>query len=391
MQLSPTFRLLSLAVLSSLFFAAAGNSQSITYVGVYSSDGRFHAPSKFDRWSNAASPDVEPESLRPAEVPAWVNLHPIEQTVANYQPPSRAVSPKAPSSWATLRDNIITFAYGHERLISAPQRVIVDSNDRVILADPAGSAVHVLGKTKTFRILTGAGRRVWKPAGLAVDADDNIYIADPEQGVIAEYDPEGSFLRYIGKLGSNESLFHLPTGIAIDRRTGTLYVLDTERHALFLLDLEGRLVRRIGRYTTNDARADFEYPTDIAVGDGELAILDAAGTRIWITDLAGKPRQKFSVALHDHPDMTDRLGIGMDAAGNVYLSNAGDSSVRVYNRAGELLQSLGSLGSGAGEFRAPTGLWIDAHGRLFVADESARRVQVFQLSAPKQLLMAVGE
>src|SRR6202012_255032 len=42
---------------------------------------------------------------------------------------------------------------------------------------------------------------------------------------------------------------------------------------------------------------------------------------------------------------------------------------------GTLLGSYGELGSGAGQFKAPTGLAFDAAGHLLVADQGNSRVQ----------------
>ena len=382
-------RLLPWTVLLPLLLASTAVSQ--TYLGTYAADGKYHPLSKMSRWYNEAEKTGSEADVRAQNVPDWVNLHPREESVQNYQPPTHAVSAaKAPSAWANLRDNIITFAYGHERLLASPQRMTTDSTGRLIVADPAGSAVHVLGETQSFRILTGPRRRVQKPSGVAVDADDNIYVADSEQGLVAVFDSSGRFLRYFGKLG-DESLFHYPTGIAIDRHSGTLYVLDTERHLLFLMDLKGNVVRRVGRYTGNDRVVDFEYPTEIAVGENCLAIMDAEASRVWITDLEGNPLHQFSFAVHDRPEMGDRVGLAIDSVGNVYVTRSSDGSVRVYGRDGRLASSFGHSGDGAGEWRAASGLWIDAHDRLYVGDQDSQRIQLFQLIRPTPVIVAAGE
>ena len=324
-------------------------------------------------------------------MPAWVNLHPREDTLANYQPPVHAASPaRGTSGLANLRDNLITFAYGHERLLVSPQRVTTDSSGRVIVVDPGASAVHVLGGAHPFRILTGPKRRVQQPSGVATDAEDNIYVADSEQGAIAVFDPSGRFLRYIGKLDANESLFHCPTGIAIDRHTGTLYVLDSERHALFMLDANGNVIRRVGRYANNDRVVEFEYPTEIVANENELAIMDAAGSRVWITDLQGNPLHHFSFAVHEKPEKSDRVGLAMDSGGVIYVRGPGHD-LRVYSRDGQLLSAFGHFGSGNGEFGVASGLWIDGQDRLFVADDYNLKVQEFQLSRPEPLMVAAGE
>src|SRR5581483_3833173 len=199
---------------------AAGIQPKIefSYAGSYLVDGKFEAPSRIQDSRAEQDRLAEEKKGRPDEVPLRFNLQPREQTVENFLPRYHAKkTARGQSFWSSVRDNVVTVAYGHERLLAAPQRVITDSTGRVIVVDPAGSAIHVLAQENSFRIVTGPDRRVETPAGVAVDGDDNIYVADSARGFIVVFDSTGKFLRYIGKVGDNESLFHYPTGIAIDR------------------------------------------------------------------------------------------------------------------------------------------------------------------------------
>ena len=73
--------------------------------------------------------------------------------------------------------------------------------------------------------------------------------------------------------------------------------------------------------------------------------------------------------------------MGVDHEGNIYVSFADASVVKVYNREGSLMKSFGSMGFKMGEFNFPTGLWIDLTDRIYVADTRNLRIQVFQLSS----------
>ncbi len=54
----------------------------------------------------------------------------------------------------------------------------------------------------------------------------------------------------------------------------------------------------------------------------------------------------------------------------------GDRLVQ-YTREGKFVRAVGKMGTGPGEFMGPHALAFDSHGRLFVADRSNNRVQVF--------------
>lgn len=364
-----------------------GCGPHVEYVGVYSPDGRFNAVSGLNRLSNGEVRDSTlggMHAFRPREVPPFLTLHPRERVVENYEPPAyakRAV--QGQSLFTALLDGIVTFAYGRQAALQTPNHVTTDSQGRIIISDAAAVSVHVLGANTAFRIAGGPHRRLQAPNGVAVDAQDNIYIADSERGLVLVYDFDGRFLRYIGKL-ENESLFHLPAGIAIDRGSGRLYLLDSRRNLLFVLDLQGNILNRIGRYKGNASAIEFNAPTEIVLAGQELAVLDSEGSRIQILDLQGNPLRQFRIRALRGEKNVPEVGLGVDTNGGIYVSNLEGSTVTVYDREGHLLSSFGRQGMNLGEFISPTGLWVDAADRVYVADTGNRRVQVFQLSNSPQ-------
>lgn len=358
-----------------------------TYLGGYLSDGKFRPASALScnpqEISSSSYNPAREVGLRPAEVPSFIDLRPLEHVIENYQPPARAQkTAKAHFALAVLRDEIVTLAYGREKALLAPQHVTADSLGRLIVSDPGAGAVHVLDGNRSFRIAAGARRRLLSPGGVAVDADDNIYVADPIGGVVVVYDRLGNFLHDIGRIGG-ETLFHSPTAIALDRKNGHLYVLDTPRDVLFITDLEGKILKRvgkgrgfaIGRYTSSVVPLDLLAPTEIALGNGKLAVLDSTASRISIMDLQCNVVGQFNIRVLTGRETADEIGLTMDTADNLYLSNLGESTVRIYDQSGHLKSSFGRLG----EFNAPSGLWIDSTNRMYIADTNNRRVLMFQL------------
>jgi DNA-binding beta-propeller fold protein YncE len=367
----------------------------IDYLGSYSADGKFRTTTQIDHDSVRARDSYSGASgawSRPSDVPAFINLHPKERVEENFEPPARAVKPvRGKSMLASLRDNIVTFVYGRERIFLAPHHVAVDSRGRILIVDPDIRAVHVLGNGDSFRVAGGPQRRLLLPNGVAVDAADNIYIADSERGLVLVYAPDGKFLRYIGKYG-DESLFHSPTAIAIDRDSGRLFLLDSPRHLLFVLDLEGNILKRvgrprphaIGRPSGETIPMDLDYPTEIAIGNNELVVVDAANSRIRVMDLECNPVAEFTISSSSASipvqAVVDGVGLAVDLTGNIYVSSTRESQIGIYQRDGHLLGSFGRPGMEVGEFSSPAGLWIDGTNRLYVGDTKNGRVQVFQLT-----------
>ena len=281
------------------------------------------------------------------------------------------------SNLRSIRDAVVTFAYGPARVMATPHQVTTDSMLRVIISDPDLRAVHVLdpqGKS-SFSILGDQNRRLRQPAGVAVDAEDNIYITDSERGIVLVYNQHGQFVRYIGMF-LGEAMFERPTGIAIDRKAGRLYLADTARNLVFVLDLQGNILERVGKDRNGNGTGEFVSPTEIAVSDHGVVVLDAARSRIQVLDSDGKRTGFYRVVASDDGDG----GLAVDNDGNIYISYVASSIISMYQPNGTPLGTFGQPGSRVGEFRAPRGLYVDSNNRIYVSDTENARVQVFQVN-----------
>jgi DNA-binding beta-propeller fold protein YncE len=349
------------------------------FVGLYRPDGKFRTSTSIALSSAQQRPW---ENARRTEVPAYIDLGPAEYVVEDFEPTAHAVRPaRGRSIFATLRDGLVTLAYGREKVLRAPTHVTTDSRQRLIVTDPNLPAVHILDvdRKKSFRVAGGPQHRLQQPTGVAVDTDDNIYVADGKKGVVVVYDPQGQFLRYIGSF-RGESMFQSPAGIAIDRSAGRLYVLDPPAQQLIMLDLSGAVLKRVGSKRSLQTAASLEHPTEIAVGRDLVAIIDSGGSRIEVFDLQCNFLKAFSIRTPNGPPIVAEMGLALDSASNIYVSNLNGSSVLTYDRDGRVIGAFGRYGTGIKEFDGPSGVWIDRSDRMYVADTRNSRVQVFHVS-----------
>jgi sugar lactone lactonase YvrE len=350
------------------------------FLGLYASDGYFKSA---DQQAKSLTPIEERAPRvkgRSAYVPPFVNLHSSETVIEDLAPPARPIKTmKGKSVLANLRDSIITAAYGHEQVLLSPTFVTTDSHQRLIISDPQEAAVHVLDGNNSFRIEGGPAHRLRHPSGIAVDSRDNIYVADEKLCMVLVYNSDGQFLRNLGDF-RGESMFQLPTGIAIDRTTDLLYVLDSPLNEIVVLDLTGRVVKRIGGIHRRNTTTKFDFPTAIAVANSTIAVLDTFNSRIQVLDLSGTLRSAFEVRPVHVPPLAAYVGIALDNEANIYISHPETSTVRIYGRSGELIGSLRGSPRSNARLTAPTGIWVDASGQIFVADSSRATIQVFQVS-----------
>lgn len=117
-----------------------------------------------------------------------------------------------------------------------------------------------------------------------------------------------------------------------------------------------------------------DFPEDIAVdNDGFMYLLD--GFQIKKLDPAGAWIKTFPLKFYT--GSTSMVSLVLDAAGNMYVLNSGDSKVQKYNSQGELLLQFGTFGVSPAFLGHPKGLAVDAGGNMYVADDENKRVAKF--------------
>ena len=180
--------------------------------------------------------------------------------------------------------------------------------------------------------LLGGGKFQGMVRPYAVAADDRMLIvADPGLSAVHIFDHGRKRYSLLNSAGG--TAFGSPVGAALG--SNSMYVADSAVNRVFVLDERRRLVREIG---------GFERPTGVA--------FDRTRERLYVADT------------HAH-------------------------AIRVYDREGQFIGSLGERGSADGQFNFPTHLDI-RNGRLFVNDTLNFRIQIFDLESG-QHVGSVGE
>ncbi len=84
----------------------------------------------------------------------------------------------------------------------------------------------------------------------------------------------------------------------------------------------------------------------------------------------------------DAPGFFNRpTGVAIARNGDIFVADGhgGDSNARVvkFSKTGKFITAWGKKGSAAGEFDTPHAIAVDSHERVYVADRSNSRIQVF--------------
>jgi sugar lactone lactonase YvrE len=71
------------------------------------------------------------------------------------------------------------------------------------------------------------------------------------------------------------------------------------------------------------------------------------------------------------------VGIAIDSANDLYVADSGNNRIQKFNSAGTFVTKWGTMGTGNGEFNAPQGVAVDTVGTVYVGDTGNNRVQLF--------------
>ena len=115
---------------------------------------------------------------------------------------------------------------------------------------------------------------------------------------------------------------------------------------------------------------DFERPRSVAVANGRLYVADPEAHELIVLEEDGRQvaRVRGSVQPFSHP-----VDVDADAAGNIYVLDAGNGQVSMHDAAGDFMQvlPLPAFMARAGGFH------VDSQGRIWLAVTSAQLVAVY--------------
>jgi sugar lactone lactonase YvrE len=252
---------------------------------------------------------------------------------------------------------------------------------------------------------TNSSARFSNPAGVAVDTNGNIYVADWGNNTIREVSMVGTnwvVTTLAGLAGhpgyrngpGSVAWFNQPNGVAVDS-AGNLYVADSENDVIRKMNMVGSgwevgiLAGRVAVAGSSDGTgtsAEFNFPYSVAVdSSNNVYVADfnndtirkvtpagAVTTLAGAAGIAGSTSGMGSSARFNLP-----AGVAVDSAGNVYVGDDLNDTIRMITPAGVVTTLVGLPGqagtadgtNSAARFNEPAGVAVDSAGDVYAVDQ----------------------
>jgi uncharacterized protein (TIGR03437 family) len=317
--------------------------------------------------------------------------------------------------------------------IGQPRNVTVDSAGNIYFS--SNNTVFKQSASGTVAVFAGNSRAGYsgdggpalnaqfnRAAGIAIDTGGNVYISDSLNNVVRKVTTDGMINTiagtgtpsYTGDGGpAVQATLDQPLGLALDKK-GNLYIADNFNHAIREVTTDGNITTFAGNYVlsygfTGDGgpatAAQLTYPTDVAFDStGNLYIADYgnfmirqvttdgiihsyAGTNV--NGFSGDGGLATSGLSSDPAELFEPFGVALDASRNLYITEYGDSRIRMVAPGSGSSQGTLSTFAGNGtagfagdgsaaksaELNIPRGICVDSSGNIYVADWANNRVR----------------
>jgi sugar lactone lactonase YvrE len=224
------------------------------------------------------------------------------------------------------------------------------------------------------------GRSVW----VAERCGANSCVGSDLPAVF-KFDESGKLVTSFGA-----GMFVSPHGIFVDRG-GNVWVVDcactvrgvrgadstarpAKGHQIFEFSPTGKLLMTLGKAGGGTGAEYFMQPNDVLVApDGSIFVVEGHSSspgstaRVLKFSKDGRLIKTWGTFGHGPDDLDQPHALAMDSRGRLFVGDRGNNRIKIFDQNGTLLDTWY-------QFSRPSGIYIDAHDTVYVADSESGSV-----------------
>ncbi|VXD18410.1 putative Peptidylamidoglycolate lyase [Marinoscillum sp. 108] len=179
-----------------------------------------------------------------------------------------------------------------------------------------------------------------------------------------------------GSAGSADGQFNDPYGIVEDG-SGDIWVADRLNNRIQEFDPAGNFMQSIS----------FSAPIGLAVDGSDNLYVTRTNNLVYKIDQSGAALLTIGTSGSGAGQFANPSDVAIDhATGDIYVTDYNNAKFLKYNSAGDFQWEVGSNGSGNGQFNYPTGIVVSG-STVYVTDDNNNRVQAFDTSGNFQFVL----
>jgi len=256
-----------------------------------------------------------------------------------------------------------------------PWGITVSEKEEIVIVDASRGSVHIESPPATSitkSIALPSDKHDPIPIAVAYDEAGNILVTDQANHMVKMLLSAGG-CKGLGSFGTGICQFNRPTGIAIDTRPES----DTW---IWVVDQGNQRVQAFSQPNWNHKQTctQFSEPCAIAVDQrSHRIVVTDTGARLHILQRGTTNHDvKVTITIKHYPnydpDIPAATGATIDEEGNVIIADTFQNKLLVVRLSdGQIISQIGTNST----FKAPRGVYISPHGKLFVTDQ--HRIQAF--------------
>ena len=303
--------------------------------------------------------ELTDSSGRPHPLPmnATAQLEPISKATPTRESRNLVVTVATPSRYEVTYTPV---SRGRHKLH-------VQVNDKEINGSPFTVTVYPDPKQLGHPVRTVTGLD-W-PRGIAFNNREEMIVIECGADRLSILDTRGQKIRTFGSRGDSPHQMNGPAGVATDD-SGNIYV--SSEHKLQKLTSTGELIKCVGR--KGGKEGEFDDPRGPTLRDNLVYVCDHNNNRIQVFDLDLNFVRSIGSCGSGRGEFDRPFDVKFDTAGNMYVADRGNQRVQVMDSSGRFIREFGR-----GKLSQPSGLLI-ADKYVYVSDIIGHCIVVYETS-----------